>query len=162
MVRNPDESQGQSADPETHASGIPSINDPVFGLVVSVNTVKEDGEERLRNAKGGDVDKTSDEKHEYGSVGIGGTGGRFAILSDEDVVVDDRLSGGNEGEDIASPVRVGERPDHGDGDVMEGSEVELFDYEEKEEKEPLLRCTACSRACPPASRSLSPPITPSR
>ena len=69
----------------------------------------------------------SDEKHEYGSVGIGGTGGRFAILSDEDVVVHDRLSGGNEGEDIASPVRVGEWPDHGDGDVMEGSEVELFD-----------------------------------
>ena len=65
----------------------------------------------------------SDEKHEYGSVGIGGTGRRFAKLEDEDVVVDDRLSGGNEGEDIASPVRVGERPDHGDGDFMGGSEV---------------------------------------
>ena len=53
MVRNPDESQGQNSDPETHASGIPSINDPVVGLVVSVDTVKKDGEERLGIAKGG-------------------------------------------------------------------------------------------------------------
>ena len=97
MARNPDESQGQNADPETHASGIPSINDPVVGLVVCVYTVKKDGEEILRNAKGGNVDKTSDEKHEYGSVGLGGTGGRFAILADEDVVAEAHLSGGNEG-----------------------------------------------------------------
>ena len=53
MVRNPDESQGQNADPETHASGIPSINDPVVGLVVGEDTVKKDGEEILRNSKGG-------------------------------------------------------------------------------------------------------------
>ena len=33
MLRIPDESQGQNADPETHASGIPSINVPDVGLV---------------------------------------------------------------------------------------------------------------------------------
>ena len=76
-------------------------------------------------------------KHEYGRVGIGGTGGRLAISSDEDVFVDDRLSGGNEGEDIASPVRVGERPDHGDVDGMEGSEVELLYYEDEEEEQEI-------------------------
>ena len=53
MLRIPDESQGQKADPETHASGIPSINIPVAGLVVYAAVVKKDGVVRLRNAKGG-------------------------------------------------------------------------------------------------------------
>jgi len=42
MLRSPDESQGQKADPETHASGIPSINFPVAGLMVHDAAVKKD------------------------------------------------------------------------------------------------------------------------
>ena len=43
MLRSPDESQGQKADPETHASGIPSINCPVAGLMVHDAERKEKG-----------------------------------------------------------------------------------------------------------------------
>ena len=43
MLRIPDESQGQNSDPETHASGIPSINCPVTGLIVHEAAAKKEG-----------------------------------------------------------------------------------------------------------------------
>ena len=55
MARNTDESQGQNADPETHASGIHSINDLDAGLV-------ENDEERKE--KGGEDEEGSDHAYE--------------------------------------------------------------------------------------------------
>jgi len=66
MLRIPAVSQ-DAAEAESRAAGIPSYNDPVLGLV-----------------------------DREGAKGAGGTGGRFALLMDEDVDVDARPSGGNE------------------------------------------------------------------
>ena len=134
MARNPDESQGQNADPETHASGIHSINDLDAGLVENDEERKEKGGEDEEGADHAyekpDEKRVCDERNFYG-----GTGGRFAILADEDVVENARLSGENDGEDIPAPACVGERLDQGNGDATEGSEYELHDYEEEDEEE---------------------------
>ena len=86
MLRIPAVSQ-DAAEAESHAAGIPSYNDPALGLVGKVEP-----------------------------KGVGGTGGRYALLMDEDVVEDARLSGGNEEGEYASSMSVGEWPGLDDAD----------------------------------------------
>lgn len=62
MMKHPCESHSQTSDLETRAPGGPSINDPVRGLEVS-----------------------------EGGMLMGGTGIRFAVLADEDVLEESKL-----------------------------------------------------------------------